>query len=114
MNHFYIEKELEQKALDIVKVAIAENDVEDQWWTLSDDWDLNVWTDYETNEIKATMYPVFDGKTDTSIWHELDIDDLLPCERCHGTGELEDYSDPLYLSIGVTKYISCPNCNNKE
>jgi hypothetical protein len=106
-------KEME-KAEGFIKALLkTDNTPEDEWFTISDDWDLNVWTDDDEKKVKAVMYPVTDGETDTSVWHELYIRHLLPCERCNGAGELEDFSDHLYLSMGVTKFVECPDCNGK-
>ena len=40
---------------------------EDEWESVSDDYDLNVWKDIE-GHCHATIYNVVDGETDTSCW----------------------------------------------
>lgn len=42
----------------------------DEWFSVSPNWDLNV---FDRDGIKASLYPVLDGVTDTSRSYELEI-----------------------------------------
>lgn len=42
---------------------------EDEWFGLSDEWDLNVWEDATDGKIRLTLYPVKDGQTRTWAKH---------------------------------------------
>jgi len=44
---------------------------EDHWFTLSDNWDLNLWE--ADGERHAAIYPVVNGQTNTSEWHEVEV-----------------------------------------
>ena len=44
---------------------IEEHEADDTWASISDSLDLNIWIDKDNN-FKAAVYPVKDGKTDTS------------------------------------------------
>lgn len=47
----------------------------DEWYTVTTDWDVNVYKDL--SHYKATAYRVKDSKTDTSKEHELVWETLL-------------------------------------
>ena len=58
--------------IDLKEVHLEEREADDTWVTIGETHDLNIWRD-EDNNIKATLYPVKDGKTDTSV-------EGTPCE----------------------------------
>ena len=45
---------------------------DDDWISLSPDWDLNVWIDMD-GCTRATIYPVVDGKTDSTRPYPLEL-----------------------------------------
>lgn len=46
---------------------------EDTWWAIGDKWDINLFM--EEGQLKATLYPVIDGNTDTSQPFEVKLKD---------------------------------------
>jgi len=48
----------------------------DEWIQISDKHDLNLWIDEETDKRMASLFPVKNGQTDTSVWTEIDVDKL--------------------------------------
>lgn len=42
----------------------------DAWYGLSDEWDLNIWSD--CNKLHASLYPVVNGSTVSDGWIEID------------------------------------------
>jgi hypothetical protein len=69
---------------------------EDDWQSISDNWDLNLWMD-ENGNPRATMYPVLNGSTDTSVWIEVDGIRIYECGWCYSKfetiDELQDHAD---------------------
>ena len=42
----------------------------DEWFTLDEHNDLNIYTDLDGN-MKVVVYPVVDGQTNTEVWKQL-------------------------------------------
>jgi len=49
---------------------------EDKWVQISNDNDLNMWITDDTKARKAALYPVKNGKTDTSVWVKINVREL--------------------------------------
>ena len=63
--------DIKQVALNWIKENIAEiNWQEDDWVSLTDDYDLNTYID-SNGKKKAVLYPVIDGETNPYIWTEV-------------------------------------------
>lgn len=63
--------DIKQLALDWIKGNIKENEwPEDEWTSLSDDYDLNIYIDDDGNK-RATIFPVIDGETNVETWIEV-------------------------------------------
>ncbi len=50
---------------------------EDDWITLSNDWDINLWTDEEDGSRHAVIYPVANGSTRTQRGLSIDLEPIL-------------------------------------
>ncbi|QTA80667.1 Uncharacterized protein dnl_29780 [Desulfonema limicola] len=58
-------------ALEWIKNNINENEwVEDEWTSLNDEFDLNIYIDDDGNK-RATVFPVIDGETDLENYIEV-------------------------------------------
>lgn len=49
------------------------NQIEDDWFFISVDWDLNIWFDEEIGIHQATLYPVVNGHTQTCTFYPIDF-----------------------------------------
>lgn len=68
-------EEAKQKALLFLDYIRTTNEtLEDYWYGISDNWDLNIWREIEEDDcqedkeglfLRATLYPVVDGFTKT-------------------------------------------------
>jgi hypothetical protein len=77
-----------EEALEKSKRIIRDvdwDDIDDEWYSLSKDWELNLWTNEtfndDTDEWERTLlgaiYECIDGEIDTDTYKELDIEDIL-------------------------------------
>lgn len=63
--------DIKQRALHWIEEHIDnENWPEDEWTSLTDDFDLNIYVDDDGNN-KATVFPVVDGETDLERFIEI-------------------------------------------
>lgn len=63
--------DIKQIALDWIKEHINEaNWPEDDWISLTDDYDLNIYID-DDGKKRATIFPVIDGETNVETWLEV-------------------------------------------
>lgn len=65
-----VPKSIVLKARSIIKEVKLGSWPEDEWYSLSDSWDLNLWID-ENDKKSAFIYRVFKGNTDTMTWKSL-------------------------------------------
>lgn len=78
LAHGFIIKEQEQTTMDIKELAlewiknnIKENEwLEDEWVSLTDEYDLNVYID-DDGKKRATIFPVIDGETNLETFIEV-------------------------------------------
>jgi hypothetical protein len=94
------QEEAIEKARDIFVYEAQGNDFpEDDWRTISEEWDLNLYTDEDDNPC-ATMYSVLNGVINTSVSIEIDNGKL--------TKEEYDELDDLYFYYYSNDYIPSP------
>jgi hypothetical protein len=64
--------------LDVTNLNEEHNWPDDYWISLSDNWDLNLWTNnimFDLGVDKfATLYPVIDGNTDTRHFTNIEVE----------------------------------------
>ncbi len=72
-----------QKAKEIFNEELKmKNFPEDQWYSLAENWDLNLWTAEDetlgencTGDYHGSIYPVINGNTNTETWIEININE---------------------------------------
>lgn len=75
----------------------------DEWYTLDEHNDLNVYTDMDGN-MKVSVYPVVNGETETSVWKQ-----LWPIQNCPDKeNELSDCLDKVWKALQCYREDSIP------